>query len=273
MPTGAITEYINVAQVALYVFWFAFAALIYYLHRENKREGYPLESDRSPYITVQGYPAAPGPKEYLEKDGSKNIIANGNPDTREIHAKPVANYPGAPLEPTGNPMVDGVGPASWANRADIPDVTMDGVPRIVPMRIAGHGFAVSSNDPDPRGMKVVALDGKVAGECLDIWVDRSEAMPRYLEVKLADGGIRLVPMFLTKIARSEYGPAKGTPKERSEDYRERFVRVVSVKAEHFAEAPTVKDPESITRLEEDKIMAYFGGGHFYATPQRKYKFL
>ena len=37
-----------------------FAGLIYYLHRENKREGYPLESDRSPHIKVQGFPAMPG---------------------------------------------------------------------------------------------------------------------------------------------------------------------------------------------------------------------
>ena len=47
MSTGAITPYIDVAQIALYAFWVFFAGLIYYLHREDKREGYPLESDRS----------------------------------------------------------------------------------------------------------------------------------------------------------------------------------------------------------------------------------
>ena len=47
MPTGAITQYIDVAQVTLYAFWIFFALLIFYLRREDKREGYPLESDRS----------------------------------------------------------------------------------------------------------------------------------------------------------------------------------------------------------------------------------
>ncbi len=44
---GAITGYIDVAQMALYAFWLFFAGLIYYLHREDKREGYPLVSDRA----------------------------------------------------------------------------------------------------------------------------------------------------------------------------------------------------------------------------------
>ena len=34
MQTGAITGYIDVAQIALYVFWVFFAGLIYYLQRE-----------------------------------------------------------------------------------------------------------------------------------------------------------------------------------------------------------------------------------------------
>ena len=33
--------YIDIAQVVLYAFWIFFAGLIFYLHRENKREGYP----------------------------------------------------------------------------------------------------------------------------------------------------------------------------------------------------------------------------------------
>ena len=40
MQTGAITGYIDVAQLVLYAFWFFFAGLIWYLRREDKREGY-----------------------------------------------------------------------------------------------------------------------------------------------------------------------------------------------------------------------------------------
>ncbi|NBQ12772.1 MAG: photosynthetic reaction center subunit H, partial [Gammaproteobacteria bacterium] len=43
--TGDITGYVDVAQVVLYVFWLFFFVLIFWLHREGKREGYPLESD------------------------------------------------------------------------------------------------------------------------------------------------------------------------------------------------------------------------------------
>ena len=57
MGTGAITSYIDVAQVALYSFWVFFAGLIYYLRREDKREGYPLVSDRSDQIRVTGFPS------------------------------------------------------------------------------------------------------------------------------------------------------------------------------------------------------------------------
>jgi photosynthetic reaction center H subunit len=45
MGTGAITQYIDVAQLVLYLFWIFFAGLIYYLRRENQREGYPMETD------------------------------------------------------------------------------------------------------------------------------------------------------------------------------------------------------------------------------------
>ena len=48
MKTGAITGYIDIAQIVLYGFWIFFAGLIIYLRKEDKREGYPLESDRSP---------------------------------------------------------------------------------------------------------------------------------------------------------------------------------------------------------------------------------
>jgi photosynthetic reaction center H subunit len=51
-------EYIDFAQITVYLFWFFFAGLIIYLRREDKREGYPLESDRKG-VSVQGWPAVP----------------------------------------------------------------------------------------------------------------------------------------------------------------------------------------------------------------------
>ena len=56
-----ITSYIDFAQLSLYAFWLFFAGLIWYLRREDKREGYPLESDRRK-VKVQGWPPIPPEK-------------------------------------------------------------------------------------------------------------------------------------------------------------------------------------------------------------------
>ena len=63
MPTGAITGYIDVAQLVLWAFWIFFAGLIWYLHRENKREGYPLEKPDG--TTKEGWPAMAPQKTYI----------------------------------------------------------------------------------------------------------------------------------------------------------------------------------------------------------------
>lgn len=275
MPTGAITEYINVAQVVLYVFWVFFFFLILYLHRENKREGYPLESDKGRRVVVQGFPAMPPPKTYALPHGGTATVSDGRADRREVKAEPIGPWPGAPLEPTGNPMIDGVGPAAWAERTDEPDRTFEGHVKIVPLRVAGD-FQVASRDPDPRGMRVVAADGKVAGTVKDVWVDRSEVMIRYLEidVPLADGGSHdvLLPMMLATIKRMG-GRIKADPAvpvaQRLIDGRPFEVRVASVCAHHFADAPSRRHPDQVTLLEEDRTMAYFGSGHLYAMDRRE----
>ena len=56
METGAITQYIDVAQIVLYMFWIFFAGLIYYLARENHREGYPMDSGRENGPKITGWP-------------------------------------------------------------------------------------------------------------------------------------------------------------------------------------------------------------------------
>ena len=56
MQVGAITGYIDLAQILLYAFWIFFAGLIYYLARESHREGYPMESDSLGRAVVTGFP-------------------------------------------------------------------------------------------------------------------------------------------------------------------------------------------------------------------------
>jgi photosynthetic reaction center H subunit len=253
LPTGAITEYIDVAQLALYAFWIFFAWLIYYLRQEDKREGYPLESDGSDRIAVQGFPPMPRPKTFLLAHGGSVTTPSGEKDSRELRAQPVAPWPGAPLEPTGNPMLDGVGPAAYANRADTPDLTYEGLPKIVPLRVAGD-FYIEPRDPDPRGMQVVGADGDSAGVVCDAWVDRSEMHIRFLEVEVAaaPGGRKvLLPINFTRI-----------------DGRRRQVNVKSILAKQFADVPAHRNPDQVTLLEEDRIAAYYAGGHLYALPSR-----
>ena len=65
MATGAITEYVDVAQLVLYAFWVFFAALVYYLTVESKREGFPLEYDvRGETRRAAGIAGMPAPKTF-----------------------------------------------------------------------------------------------------------------------------------------------------------------------------------------------------------------
>ena len=48
----------------------------------------------------------------------------------------------------------------------------------------------------------------------------------------------------------------------------RKVKVVAITAGQFAGVPSIASAEQVTKLEEDKIMAYFGSGHLLAVPSR-----
>lgn len=252
METGAITAYIDVAQITLYAFWIFFAGLIYYLLQENKREGYPLESERSGHLRVQGWPPMPKPKTYLLRDGTTRTAPAAPVAQRELAAQPIGNWLGAPLQPTGNPMLDGIGPGAYADRPDVTDKTVDGDARIVPLRVAPD-FEVSSNDPDPRGMNVLGADGEVGGTVVDLWVDRSEMLFRYLELDVTGpaGNRRvMLPINFTRVTRGQ-------------------VLVKSIMGGQFALVPGLRNPDEITLLEEEKVMAYYGGGVLYADPSRQ----
>jgi photosynthetic reaction center H subunit len=252
MESGAITGYIDVAQLVLYAFWIFFAGLIYYLRREDKREGYPLESavaERGRAAPNEGFPRMPAPKTFLLPHGGTQTAPRAEAPRPVTGAAPIGGWPGAPLQPTGNPMLDGVGPASYALRAETPDLTVDGTVKIVPLRVATD-TTIAEEDPDPRGMAVLGADGAVAGKVKDVWVDRSEAIIRYLEVD-AGGRSVLLPMTLARV-----------------DGDRRQVRAASVLATQFADAPALAMPDQVTLREEDRICAYFASGHLYAEPAR-----
>jgi photosynthetic reaction center H subunit len=249
MGTGAITGYIDVAQLVLYAFWLFFFLLVLYLHRESKREGYPLETTSKRPIRIVGFPDMPPPKTFVLPHGAgTRVVPRAEPKRTDISpAGPFAG--GMPIGQNGNPMQDGLGPGSWAIRPDEPDLTHEGTPKIVPLRVATD-FSVATEDPDPRGQPVYGVDGLVGGTVTDIWVDRSEPQIRYFEVE-AKGNRVLLPFTFSRVSGKDGS-----------------VKVKSVKAEHLADAPGTANPDQVTLQEEDKICAYYGGGYLYAMDSR-----
>lgn len=249
MGTGAITPYVDVAQLVLYLFWIFFAGIVYYLVRENHREGYPMEveGDRG---TVSGWPV-PQPKSYLLRDGSVTIKPDGMAPVTNYSADTAHGYIGAPLVPTGNPLTAGIGPGAWAERADHPDIDMDGKPRLVPLRLMPER-GVSTRDPDPRGKPVWGADGEVGGTVTDLWLDYCEMSFRYLEIEVAtESGTRhvLLPIPFARIGRDG-------------------VTVGAILGHQFAGVPGTRSDQEVTLLEEEKIAAYYGAGLLYAEPGR-----
>ena len=254
---GAFTGYWDAAQATLYAFWVFFAGLVFYLRREDKREGYPLEDDRILHATdrtvIGNVPPIPSPKTFLLPTGGVTQAPQTEPPSTIGNSVPVAPWPGAPLQPLGDPMLAAVGPGSFVHRTEVEDETPEHEARIVPMRETPERF-IDPKSPDPRGMTVRGADGRTAGIVEDLWIDKSEDQVRYLEVALTLPGVKrnvLVPMVMVRIRP-----------------RWRQVRVKAILAEHFANIPATKHPNRITFREEDRIVGYFGGGYLYASSSR-----
>jgi len=269
---GELTQYLDVAQVALYVFWAFFLVLVLYLNRESRREGYPLRASKGGPTGRRHFTSAPAPKTYKLFHGGETQLPSGKSDDHREFAAVAGRASGDPIEPTGDCMKDGLGAAAWAEREDAPDRLLNGSPRIVPMSNLSDEYGVAEHSTDPRGLRVMASDGKMVGTVSDIWLDCMEMMPRYYDVSLDSGRKVLLPMMLSTIGKSRVGPATGTLKERMET-RERFVQVPSILSHQFDDVPALANPVHVTLREEDRISAYYGGGQLHATPDRAEPFL
>ena len=250
MGTGAITQYVDVAQLVLYMFWAFFAGLIYYLVRENHREGYPMDSGRNDSSVITGWPT-PAPKVFKTEHGDITV-PDPSKDAQPLPLAPLYKTLGSPYEPTGNAMTDGVGPGAWTPRADVPDMVEHRI-RIQPLRaLPEHGLAPEG--PDIRGWEVVDANEEVAGTVKDAWIDTSDMLIRYLEVTSNAGRNVLVPMNFARVRNSRLV---------------KDIKVRSILASQFDQVPGIKSDDRITLLEEEKIVAYFGAGTLYATPERQ----
>jgi len=242
----------DLASAAIWSFWLFFALLVFYLQTENMREGYPLLDDDGKTAQNQGPFPLPSDKTILLRDGRGKLTvpSDARGDRAELALERSAVAAGSPYIPTGDPMVDGVGPASWAPRRDVPELDAHGHPKIRPMSMLPD-FHVSAGR-DPRGKAVVGGDGEVVGRVVDMWIDIPEHMVRFLVIDLnpeGSGQLRLAPINMVRIK------ANG-------------VYVRSLYAHNFPGIPTIKSADQITLLEEEKIMAWFAGGTLYADPSR-----
>lgn len=251
MPTGALTGYIDIAQVSLYIFWLFFAGLIYYIRREDRREGYPLETDLTGKTMGWNSLLMAKPKTYRLPHGGTYQAPNDKRDTRPIPAERAAPWPGAHYVPTGDPMNQCVGPAAWAERHTTPELSREGEPLVVPMRVATD-YKIAKQSRDPRGLDVIAGDDVTVGKVVDLWVDRGDQLLRYYEVEIEGGAHVLVPVPMLRV--------QGDP---------RHVRVVSIMSEHFPRVPRLENPDQITVMEEEVISSFYAGGRLYARPERQ----
>ena len=246
----------DLASLSIWLFWLFFALLIYYLQTENMREGYPLEDEDGRATANQGpFPVLKPKKRIMPHGRGVHIVpSKENEDAHrrtDLALERTSMSGGFPMRPTGDPMNDGVGPASWAPRADHPELDGKGYPKIVPISTNAH-FGVSAGR-DPRGLPVVGRDYVKVGKVSDLWIDEPEQLVRYIEIELDaayGGGKRLVPMTLCVI-------------------KEKWMCVRSLTEGRFAGIPVTKSDKQVTLLEEDKISGYVAGGLMYAVEPQK----
>ena len=244
MLPGALTGHLDAIQILVAIFFLFFAGLIYYLRREDKREGYPLWDVSPRHIPIEGFPPVPPTKIYLLQEGGTTTMPHRyEPSaTRAIPAEP---YFGAPLIPIGDAMLAEVGPGAYPMRKPTP-LMSEGEPQVQPMRVAKE-WDVMKGDTDPRGMRVLDSAKNPVGTVVDLWVDRGVKILRYLEVALDDGSANvMVPLFRTDIRE-----------------KRRVAIVRTMLAGHIRLAPRLADPDIITAREEDQVNAYFSAAHMY----------
>ncbi len=254
LPHVSFTQQIDIPELLFILFVLFFLGLVYHLRQEDKREGYPLETDpmdrTRPRVAVVGFPPMPKPKVFLRKFGEP-VLAPGPRRERDITglAVPLHNFPGSPIVPTGDPLVDGIGPASYALKEEVPDMTWHGTPNILPLRkLPEH--AVEGTETSPIGMDVITRDGIRVGVVADLWINVAELFGRYLEVQAlpAFGGDRII----LPVAFADLRP------------RNKRAMINMLTATQFSKVPRLSDPDIINFREEDRINAYYAGGHLYS---------
>lgn len=256
MHIGSLGGNFDVAEMVLATFVLFFVGLVVYLQRESNREGFPFVTDEGKPVTGGSLCGIPKPKVFRLASGDEVLSPRFEPQ-EILPAHDGSTASGGAMLPVGNKLLSGLGAAAYRRRADVPDsIFFDGTARIVPLR-ADERYSIALEGPDPRGYAVAGADGVVAGRVVEIWIDRSETVARYLEIALTPafgGRTVLAPMTMV-------------------DVQDGLVVVESIIAAQFGYVPGIKSPNEISALEEDQITAYYAAGTLFATPARSEPFL
>ena len=204
MGTGAITSYIDVAQLVLYAFWIFFAGLIYYLRARGQARGLSAGiATARPRVDVTGLPA-----DAAAQDLPARARRHGHGAERQALAAAAEGQarrtagPARRWSPTGNPMLDGVGPGAYADRADVPDLTFEGHAED---RAAARGAATSTcraqGPRSARHARSSAPTARSAAPCATCGSTAPRALFRYLEVEPSPAATRrvLLPINFARI--------------------------------------------------------------------------
>ena len=248
MTFGHVTPMTDLPQVLFWLFVLGFLALVFYLRRADKREGYPLKASPFSDRELLGFPLPPEePQAYVLNEGGTTLAPHFYAPG-DLRARPLRLFDGTPLVPVGNPLLAGLGPGAWVKRRDGPMLTEEGELNLQPLRLL-PGWSIPRGEADPRGMRVYDLRWRQVGTVRDIWIDRSAKLLRLLEVELRPGlghPVVLVPIYLAHIRE-----------------RRREVRIESLRAHQLPSVPMPAAPERITAQEDERLNAYFAAGRFY----------
>ena len=151
--------YIDVAQVVFPRSWLFFAGLVFWLRREDRREGYPLESEVSGHFKDRGFIWIPEPKTF--------ILANGEGPAPHFEGRHAADQrarrssPGRARRSSRRAIRCGRRrPRQPRPRPDEPYRPLDGHDLLAPLRVATN-YAVPPEGGNPIGFEVVGARRRV----------------------------------------------------------------------------------------------------------------
>ncbi|XBQ15409.1 MAG: photosynthetic reaction center subunit H [Oceanicaulis sp.] len=250
-PTPAYSGF-DGAMAALLIFAvFFFWLVFFHLRPQDKREGYPtIRPDGSvPFRQGKGLFPMPKAKEIRRPHGQPTVVTPRSASQAGPQPEVMPERNGKPLHPRVDGLLEGIGPAAWSEREDVADLNKEGDPKLASM-LREPEYSILEGCPDPRGWPVQGGDQVRAGAVRDIWFNRAEFFPRYMEVE-SEAGDYLLPIFFAVI-----------------DSELELVIVRDMPGERLSNAPFRRHDDRITLLEEDKVNAFFAGGRFYGNSPR-----